>query len=275
MYTITKINPWTPQDSKIIRRYYIDLIDGNSKRKIWVQPYIVRKYNLSVGMVIDLDKINLENNISRVLGFEDINAKKRVLLSTSKTFDIKMATFQAMRLNVDQVITIDELKEFERFVWKKAYGTVSWEKEKVRIDKVIELLKKMNNSLSIEVIGFGANTTEFLGYHPSESGSPDLKVINKNQIIRVEVTGTENMRGDDYWIRPDKLSYAQQYNKDNIWIVLHYQYPQEKFIYIKPDLQKEYVPEIKNIRGIDEEYVIFNDSSPEVKSFEEFKINFI
>lgn len=199
--------------------------------------------------------------------------KYYITLSDGNKLPIRNSTFQAMRLEVGQAITIDELKEFEKFVWKKIYGADSWEKEKVRINKVKALVNEINPNLIVEVVGFGADSTETFLFHPTESGSPDLRIKNQFNHIQgfIEVTGTEKMRGGtDYWVRKDKLTYAQNHSDKNIWIILHYQLPEEKFVYIKPQPMIDYQTEKVSIRKIDENYVIFNDNSTEVKTADEF-----
>ena len=158
--------------------------------------------------------------------------------------------------------------------FKHQYGQKSWQQEKVRIDKVKELIESISPNLSVSIVGFGADTDEFIPQHPDESGAPDLEVVNNNtdqMIMRVEVTGTEVMRGSDYWVRPDKLTYCQNHSDENVWIVLHYQKPTEKFVFIKPESTKKYPHKVINIRGTDEHYVIFSDASPEVKSKDQFR----
>lgn len=198
--------------------------------------------------------------------------KYYVKLTDGKELLIRSATRQAMNLQVNQEITFEELKEFEKFVWKKVYGPVSWEKEKLRIERVKNFILDINNTITIDIVGFGANSTETLLFHPNESGSPDLRIRNSRglTVAYVEVTGTEKMRGDGYWVRKDKLTYAQNHPDSNIWIILHYQHPEERFIFIKPRINDEYQVENISINGISEKYVVFNDGDYEVKSFEVF-----
>lgn len=199
--------------------------------------------------------------------------KYYVKLTDGNDFSIRKATFQAMNLQVGQPMTIDELKEFENFVWKKVYGPNSWEKEKVRIEKVKALVENINSNVEVEIVGFGADSTETFLFHPDESGSPDLRIKNQFNHTRafIEVTGTEKMQGDTgYWVRKDKLTYAQNHPDKNIWIVLHYQFPEERFVYIKPQLGVKYQTQEVSIREINENYVIFDDNDIEVKTSLEF-----
>ncbi|MED4554077.1 hypothetical protein P9305_15200 [Lysinibacillus capsici] len=198
-----------------------------------------------------------------------------VKLTDGKQLRIRNATRQAMKLEVNQEITFEELEEFEKFVWKKVYGPESWEKEKFRIEKVKNFILDINGNIRIDIVGFGANSTDTMLFHPNESGSPDLKISNRHGITvaYVEVTGTEKMRGDGYWVRKDKLTYAQNHSNLNIWIILHYQHPEERFIFIKPRKNYEYYTNKIQINDIEEKYVIFNDEDYEVKSLDEFSID--
>ena len=180
---------------------------------------------------------------------------------------VRKRTFEAMNLTVGMEITCDEVKEREDFFWKRSYGSDSWKRERVRLDRVVELIKNIDPRVEVRVVGFGAGDTELIPHHPEEAGRPDLEVVcrsNGTQLLLVEVSGTESKRGDDYWVRPDKLEYASSHPDQDVWIVLHYAKPEETVVYIKPDLQRGYdFTEVK-IRGATEHYVIFSDGDAEV-----------
>jgi hypothetical protein len=89
--------------------------------------------------------------------------------------------------------------------------------------------------------------------------------------LLVEVTGTESMRGNTYWVRPDKLKYAQSHPDQDVWLILHYQNPIEKFVFIKPNLQKNYSVSEIMIRNSKELYIEFRDSDSEVVSQQIFR----
>ena len=185
---------------------------------------------------------------------------------------IRARTFQAMNLNIGDEITCDELKERENFFWKQQYSG-KWEDEKIRLEKVKNLITEHTRNIKIETTGFGADSNEIIKEHPEEHGEPDLTLkSNNNQQVRMilEVTGTKTMRGNDYWVRPDKLEYAQSHPDDNVWIALHYAEPSEKFIFIKPDLNKKYGYVTKSINDAGEHYVTFDDNSDEVFTKEQF-----
>ncbi|HLW07522.1 MAG TPA: hypothetical protein VKY45_08150 [Marinilabiliaceae bacterium] len=184
---------------------------------------------------------------------------------------IRARTFKGMQLQEGQVISCEDVKEMESFHFKNQYQN-SWEQEKFRIDKVSQLIHSINPSLQINVVGFGADSNELIKSHPDEQGKPDLEILraDNSSIMLIEVTGTTHMRGNDYWIRPDKLTYCQNHPAQNVWIILHYTTPVEKFIFIKPSPDKQYRHIVKEIRGTDEYYVVFNDLDEEVRSKEEF-----
>jgi hypothetical protein len=186
---------------------------------------------------------------------------------------IRERTFPALKMNVGDQLSCNEIKERESFHFKNQYQD-SWGKEKVRLNKVKELIDSFDSRLEARVTGFGADTTEFIKAHPDESGKPDIEVINKDNgvvLIFVEVSGTERMRRGDYWVRPDKLTYAQNHVSDDVWIILHYREPQEKFIFIKPCLDTDYGYNEVKIGETVEHYVFFNDGMDECKTIEEFR----
>lgn len=184
---------------------------------------------------------------------------------------IRNRTFMAMNLKKGDTISCEELKEKENFHWKKTYGVPSWEKEQVRLGKVKMLVRNLCNNLDICETGFGAGKTEFLAMHPDESGSPDLTIYKHDlEVMYIEVTGTEHKRGDDYWIRPDKITYFQNHPEKNIWIILYYN-DVDQFIFIRPDQHKTYSFSEELINGAIEYYVKFNDTSIEVKDQNEFE----
>lgn len=186
---------------------------------------------------------------------------------------IRDRTFPSLNLEVGSEVSCEKIKELESFHFKNQYKD-SWAKEKIRLQKVQALITSFDPRLDVNITGFGANTTEYIAAHPEEAGKPDIEVINKNSkmiLIYVEVSGTERMREGDYWVRPDKLTYAQKHTNDDVWIILHYQEPQEKFVFIKPSPTKNYIYNKVVIKQTTEHYVFFNDSMDECKTVEEFR----
>ncbi|RRO11070.1 hypothetical protein [Pectobacterium aquaticum] len=210
----------------------------------------------------------------RITDIRYIQPKDRYWVYIDGTYctSIRARTFKGMTLFVGQEISCDEVKEMESFHFKNQYQD-KWEQEKIRIQKVSQLITSINRNVKIEVTGFGANSNEIIKSHPEEQGKPDIEVSVSNSsdvIMLVEVTGTQHMRGNDYWIRPDKLSYCQNHPEHNVWIILHYAEPTEKYVFVKPDAIKKYKYNVISINGTDEYYVQFNDSDEEVHSLQQF-----
>lgn len=187
---------------------------------------------------------------------------------------IRERTFPALNIKVGQRITCEEIKELETHHWKHAYGESAWAKEKVRLQKVKTLIEGLDSRVTVEIVGFGADSGEFISGHPSESGKPDLEVRANGGlavVLLVEVTGTEVMRGQTYWVRPDKLNYAKNHPAEDVWLILHYMQPIEKYVFIKPDLNKTHTVSEKVIRESTELYIEFSDSDDEVVSQDDFR----
>jgi hypothetical protein len=193
---------------------------------------------------------------------------------------VRERTFPAMKISVGSELTCDQVKELDNFHWKNVYGKKdkdgksSWDREKIRLNKVCSLISDIDPRIEAEIVGFGANSIDVILEHPKESGKPDIEVHlrdTKAVLIFVEVTGTEVMRGDSYWIRPDKLAYAEAHPDQDVWIILHYATPSEKVVFVKPSPGKKYIPVPKVINGSTERYVEFWDKDDEVIEFEKFK----
>ena len=181
---------------------------------------------------------------------------------------VRDRTFPAMGLQVGDQITPDQLRYLDNYHWKLAYAS-QWEAEKYRLDRIAETLEQFVADVEVVRVGFGADTVQFIPEHPDESGAPDLAVRHRPTgriLCMVEVTGTERKRGGGYWVRPDKLTYANRHPDPPTWIVLHYAQPEEHVRCIQPDPDRQY--EVQNIpvRGI-ERYVVFPDNDPDLRRF--------
>ena len=187
---------------------------------------------------------------------------------------VRARTFRAMSLEVGSQATCEQVKYLENFHWKIQYGPESWIRENHRLDRAIAMVNWADRRVVVHKVGFGAGTAQFIPEHPEESGVPDLALVlppTDVLIARIEVTGTETMRGHDYWVRPDKLKYANAHPGENVWVVLHYSKPRERVVCIQPDLTREYEFEDVEIRGSIERYVKFAHGDPEVKTIDEFR----
>ena len=209
--------------------------------------------------------------------FKEDRRKYWVFVDYQYCCSIRERTFGAMNLEVGQAVSCDNIKEMESFHWKRSYGVASWEKEKIRLDRVTGLIESISPDLLVKVTGFGADSTSFIPAHPEESGKPDIEVVRRDDesqvLLLAEVTGTEYMRPGTttYWVRPDKLKYAKNHPTIDTWIILHYATPEETFIFLKPDLGKDYEVSEINIRGSIEHYVEFSKDSHELVDLKGFK----
>ena len=186
---------------------------------------------------------------------------------------VRARTFPALGLSVGQDISCEKIIDLENFHWKHKYGKKSWEKEKVRINRVVEIIEQKFPRLKVSVVGFGADSNALLAEHPDEPGRPDLLIEGRDsgrQYCMLEVSGTEVMRGDSYWVRPDKLIYAQKHPAEDVWICLHYSEPTEKLVFIRPRAEEKYLRSEKEIRGSIEYYIEFSNDSDECKSADDF-----
>lgn len=186
---------------------------------------------------------------------------------------VRETVFPNLQVQKGDEVDPEELKNREKYFWKYRYQG-GWEKEIVRLNRVVELIEGLEPRAEARISGFGAGSTELILEHPPEPGQPDISVLLRDSeivIICVEVSGTEIMRGDGYWVRPDKLNYARNHPEQDIWIILHYAEPDEKFVFIRPDQTRQHDPEDKIINNVTERYVVFHDGDTEVKSREIFR----
>ena len=220
--------------------------------------------------------------VARITGIEHKPDRQRYWIYVDRQYccSIRERTFPALELSVGQEITCAEIQERENFFWKQQYGKAAWEKEGVRLNKVKALVDAIDPRAEALIVGFGAGSTEFIAEHPEEAGRPDIEVTTTDGqnlvLLSVEVTGTEQMRGTTYWVRPDKLAYVQAHPDQEVWLILHYAEPAEKFVFIRPSpAAADHIIVEKVIRGATEHYVEFTDRSLEVVSYDDFRANLI
>ena len=184
---------------------------------------------------------------------------------------VRGRTWSAMNLQVGSKITCAELKEREKFHWKRQYQS-TWPQEQIRLQHVTSLVQRLDSRVTVERVGFGADTTDFIAAHPETKGDPDLRVdvrADGRTVLWIEVTGTDSMRGADYWVRPDKLAATARY-AEPVWVALHYRRPVERTVFLLPDRERVYAATDIPIRGSVERYVLFNEHSPEYHTVESF-----
>ena len=186
---------------------------------------------------------------------------------------VRRRTFSGMDLAVGSEITCADIQEREKNYWKYAYEDL-WEREGHRIERVIGMVAWADDRVETLIEGFGADSTEFIDTHPETSGFPDLGIyLNEGGtlVARIEVSGTHRMRGVGYWVRPDKIDYAQDHMDEHVWIALHCQEPRERVICIKPTTDSPRREIQRSIRGATERYLEFRDEDDEVVGHEEFR----
>jgi hypothetical protein len=203
--------------------------------------------------------------------------KDKVYVYIDNTFCtyIRQRTWLAMNLQVGSTIDCNNLKILENNFWKKLYGPSAWEREKIRIDRVIQWFSTYIPDVDIIPVGLGTDSNAYFeNIHSKEKGEPDLSIRAKGfdiEIMALEVSGTEKIRESGYWVRSDKIDYIKNHPERDIWIVLHYQLPKERFIWLKINKDKSYPTQMINVKGAGEHYVIFHDSDPEICSSLDFK----
>lgn len=224
-------------------------------------------------IITGFDLVKAENPMDNVI---------RVMSNQECLMSSRERTFPALELKIGQSVSaadIVAIKENESFVFKRLYGK-DWEKEIERIGKVMALVSSVNDRLVAKEIGFGTGKNEIIKAHQQKEkvGAPDLKVGIRGytqRLMEIEVTGTDRMRGNTFWVRPDKINYMKRNPDRNIWIVLVYKNP-SKYVFIKPDLNKEYVGSPKVLKqGVTEYFVEFSHSAEEVKTFDDFRHNLL
>ena len=116
----------------------------------------------------------------------------RVFIDGAFCVQIRARTFSAMNLFVGQEVTCNELKELEKHFWKHAYGEDAWEREKLRLQRVIDLINWADPRAEAIAVGFGAQSTEFIPEHEvtgqnggvvQSIGSAPIKSLMRNAIL--------------------------------------------------------------------------------------------
>jgi len=201
------------------------------------------------------------------------NDRIYVYIDNNFCTSIRKRTWIGMSLTEGSQISCEELKKLENNFWKQLYGASSWRKEKYRISRVIAWFKKYIPEIQVEVTGFGAGSTEIIeDKHSQKKGAPDLCIKYLGQtLVFLEVSGTERKKGEDFWVRKDKIDYIQANRQEDVWIILHYQLPKEQFIWLKIDHQKKYLTQKINVKGAEEYYIIFTPHDREITSSQHFK----
>lgn len=91
---------------------------------------------------------------------------------------------EADGISVGYEISCAELKEKEKFFWKESYGSDAWKKEKVRLGKVKGLIESISPLIEASVVGFGADSTEFIARHSKKVTNLVFHTVIRRALIK-------------------------------------------------------------------------------------------
>jgi len=170
-------------------------------------------------------------------------------------------------LVIGKEIDKEETDRKINFFWKDLYQPKRKDSSKRQ-----EAIKSLIESWGyvVKIIGFGANTEEYIKHHPKEKGGPDLEIEINDKKILLESTGCPSLRGEGLWIRPDKVEYAKNHPEKNVWVAHRIDVSNE-IRFIKLIEGKIYEAEEVDTGYSKELMVIFNTFDKEIKTKEEFK----
>jgi hypothetical protein len=187
---------------------------------------------------------------------------------------IKRFVWENMGLTEGSEISYSELHKKEALVWAQSNKKNPIFNSKHAINRTLVWLNRYLPNLDSRIIDFRfgySNRPSSVGY-PNTRNDQNISLLLKGtstEVITLEVTSAEIQRGINYWVKADKIAYAQSQSDRDTWVVLYYKHPQEQFIWIHPVNDKKYKSEelIGNTKNY---FVAFNDRSPEVHSSQDF-----
>lgn len=185
--------------------------------------------------------------------------RRIVCLDDGREVSVRERVFEALGFKKGMPATPEEIIRKDKFVWKHIYDSKEKrDQENLRVERAIDGLMYCDPRFVITKTGFGADSDAFIAHHPEVAGSPDLSVCDAdgNLILCLEVTGTKRMRGNDFWVRPDKIDWARKNPEIETWVALHYSEPREKMLFFKPDPDRRYDAEERTIGQARERFVI-------------------
>ena len=212
--------------------------------------------------------------MSKITQIQHDNRTGRVIVYVNYRFcaSIRQNIWDEMNLREGSEITCSELHRREALIWRKSRKTDVMYPNKQAMKRTMQWLARYLPNLDAKIIDFkfdqGSNLSS---NYPSVRNDQNISLYLKKtniEIMTLEVVSAEIQRGTSYWIRSDKLAYAQSQLNRDAWIVLYRQHPIEKFIWLKPR-NKEYKRE-ELISGTKKYFVSFNDKSPEIYSSKYF-----
>ena len=133
---------------------------------------------------------------------------------------IRSRTFKGMDLSIGQEITCNQIKEMENFHWKKSYGKSAWQKEKVRLDKVRNLIETMDSNILAKINALNPNPGAWFKFKNirykvwkakinSEQGAPGITINDKLtvgckdmslQILEIQREGKNKLSTESFLI---------------------------------------------------------------------------
>lgn len=202
---------------------------------------------------------------NQVIAINDIgNEKFKVIFDNNVVVQTSIAVIRSMRIVVGSSFNIKQLKETIRVFFKKAWGgKKQWEMEKKRIERAKTALHTELPYLAIEEVGFGADTTEFLDYHPSkedQSGADCLISANGFDVCYMEVTGSYIRQPQDMLIRKDKIEKAMRESLPTLFALV---YKDNVVFYAFNPLQNVKF-ETRTLKGVVDQWLVVDKNDPAV-----------
>jgi len=186
---------------------------------------------------------------------------------------IRQNIWGEMNLHEGSEISRAELRKQEAALWKKYNRLPSRRPIQQTMNRIVQWFSKYLPDLEGKIIDFRLdyNNDKMVSNYSSTRNDQNINLFLKGtatEVITLEVAVAEIQRGTNYWVKTDKIVFAQSQLQKNAWVVLHCKYPVEKFVWIKPR-NKEYKHE-ELIGVANSHFITFNDESPEVYSSQRF-----
>jgi hypothetical protein len=204
------------------------------------------------------------------------NITKRVLVYIDYRICTSMdqKTWHNLDLNEGSEISCQQLRQRKILAEKIPAEANFTNISSLAITRTARWLNKNLSNIEARIIDFryGRNDGGLSLNYPNTRNDQNISLVLKEtntEIITLEVSAVEMQCGINYWLREDKLRYAQNQSKRDGWVMLYYQYPKETFIWIKPEKDKQYVSEILS-KNSPSRFVPFNNRSFEIYSDKEF-----
>lgn len=186
---------------------------------------------------------------------------------------IRQNVWDEMNLHEGSEISCARLRQKEAMVWRKFRKSSGIYPIKQAMTRIVQWFTKYLPHLEARIIDFSfdhSSEKSSLDY-PSARNDQNIGVFLKGtstEIITLEVAVAEMQRGTNYWVRSDKVTYAQGQSQKDAWVVLYCKHPTERLTWIKPGNKEYKHEELVGITNI--HFVTFDDRSQEVYSSKNF-----